>query len=103
VIGLPIPQSLTSMAKILSDWRYGVDWDRLDYLDQSADYTTPILIFHGTEDDSVPIEPSREFAELRPDLVELVEVPGAGHVLSWNVNRDLYERHLVSFLEAHLG
>ena len=36
-------------------------------------------ILHGNEDGLIPIEMSRELAEKFPDVVTLIEVPGAGH------------------------
>jgi hypothetical protein len=33
-----------------------------------------------------------------PDLVDLVETPAAGHVMSWNANPERYERYLAGFL-----
>ena len=56
-------------------------------------------VIHGTDDLTVSIDTSRRLADDRPDLVELVEVPGAEHVQSWNIDRATYERSVVEFLE----
>ena len=50
-----------------------------------------MLVFHGTDDETVPLTTSQEFFEARPDLVRLVIVPGAGHVRSWNISPEAYE------------
>jgi fermentation-respiration switch protein FrsA (DUF1100 family) len=71
----------------------------MDYLDErSATLGVPILILHGIDDDTVPIALSRELADTRPDLVELVEFRDADHVRSWNVDRDRYEWAVEGFL-----
>ena len=97
---MAVPRTLVDAAKAISARRFGIEWDRLDYTRQAHEYETPILIFHGTEDDAVPIEPCRSLAELRPDLVDLVETEGAGHALSWNVTPESYEARLLAFLET---
>ncbi|MEN8114810.1 MAG: alpha/beta hydrolase, partial [Actinomycetota bacterium] len=74
-------------------------WDDLDYIDRAEGLAVPILVFHGTDDDSVPIELSRRLAETRPDLVTKVET-GAAHVLSWNVDPAAYEQHIAEFLAS---
>lgn len=38
-----------------------------------------VTIFHGTEDEVIPIRMSRELASAQPRSVKLVEVPGADH------------------------
>ena len=38
-----------------------------------------VTIFHGLEDDNIPISMSRELAAAHPQAVKLIEVPGAGH------------------------
>ena len=38
-----------------------------------------VLIYHGVEDQAIPIEMARDLARTHPALVRLVEVPGAGH------------------------
>ncbi|MCB2224928.1 MAG: lysophospholipase [Actinobacteria bacterium] len=100
--GLPftVPVTLTATAKWAASLRFGADWGAMDYLDHRLDrLDTPVLVFHGTADDTVPIALSREMADRRPGLVELVEVRGAGHVRSWNVDPDGYEAALGAFLD----
>jgi pimeloyl-ACP methyl ester carboxylesterase len=103
VIGLPVPQSLTNVAKVLAGWRFGIDWPAIDYFDEVGEINTPILLFHGTEDERVPIETSERLAEERPEIVQLEIFEDAGHILSWNVDRARYERLLTEFLAANLG
>lgn len=75
-------------------------WEAIDYGSRADQLDIPILIFHGTEDQSVPIETSRDLAEARPDLVTLVEFEGAEHVGSWNVDQERYEEELELFLKG---
>jgi len=100
LIGLPVPSSLAWVAKTIGSWRLGVDWQEIDYVSRADQLDIPILIFHGTEDQSVPIETSRDLAEARPDLVTLVEFEGAEHVGSWNVDQERYEEELQLFLKG---
>ena len=83
-IGLPIPGTLVGSAKFIGELRYGFDFDDYDYIARTAELEIPMLIFHGTKDDTVPIAVSRELVTLRPSTM-LVEAAGAGHVRSWSV------------------
>jgi len=38
-----------------------------------------VTIFHGSDDDNIPISMSRELAAAHPETVKLIEVSGAGH------------------------
>lgn len=38
-----------------------------------------VLMYHGVDDQAIPIQMARELAQTHPALVRLVEVPGAGH------------------------
>jgi hypothetical protein len=60
--------------------------------------TGPLRVFHGTDDDTVPITITDELAAGRPDLVQVVRVEGARHVRSWNVDPRGYERRESAFL-----
>jgi len=99
VVGTSIPAALPDVARTLTSWRFGVDWDRLDYVERADELEVPALVVHGTEDASVPLATSEEFARARPDLVTLLRFPGAGHVRAWNLDRRRYERRIVGFLE----
>ena len=69
-------------------------------LEQTADdgtFDVPTLVFHGSADDFVPVGPSIELASNDDDVTH-VDVAGAGHVRSWNVDARLYAETLSAFL-----
>ena len=100
----PVPDSLTTVAMFIADLRWDVDWEEIDYVSRASEIITiPTLVFHGIEDDRVPIAVSRRLQAEAPDRIELVEVEEAGHVTSWNVDPDSYEETLGRFLTEILG
>jgi pimeloyl-ACP methyl ester carboxylesterase len=99
VVPVAPPASLTWVAKRLSSIRFGVSWEELDCVSRAAGLTVPILVFHGSADQTVPLTVSQRLAAARPDLVRLVIVPGAGHVRSWNAGPEPYQRRVVEFLD----
>ena len=82
--------------------RIDADWDDLDALRHSEDLRLPILLFHGTEDEVVPISTSEDLAAALPRWVTYYHVPEAGHTQSWNVDPARYEGRLRAFL-ARIG
>lgn len=97
-LGIRVPKSLTAVAKSISSLRFGIDWSELNYLDRADQLNTPMLIIHGTEDLVAPIITSEQLANQRPDLVQLLSTPGAGHVQSWNFDRVAYTDAVQEFL-----
>jgi uncharacterized protein len=97
VIGTPLPPGLTAIAKVIARLRWGIAWSDLDYLEHPSVFSMPILVFHGTRDDLVPIATSDELKRLVPQT-QLVRCPGAGHIESWNVAPQAYESKVISFL-----
>lgn len=83
----------------IADLRWKVDWETTNYV-QRAEHIlrVPALVFHGTSDQVIPISVSRQLEATVPRLVDLVETPAAGHVMSWNANPERYERYLTGFL-----
>jgi pimeloyl-ACP methyl ester carboxylesterase len=100
VIGTGIPDVLTRTAEWMAEHRYDLDWDAVDYLPGDDWVRMPVLLFHGTEDDTVPIATSDELYEAHPNLVREVRVRGAGHVQSWNVDPAGYHEALNDFLSC---
>ena len=95
-----MPAPLTWTAKRVASVRYGVDWSATDYLDDTSWLDVPTLVFHGAEDDTVPLRTSEALREAHPDLVALEVVAGAAHVGSWNVDPQRYDARLSPFLDA---
>ncbi|MFZ0627433.1 MAG: alpha/beta hydrolase [Acidimicrobiia bacterium] len=101
VIPVTVPPTLAATAKFITSLRIGVNWRLIDYIAGAA--TTirqPVLIHHGTADLTVPIEESRELQAAEPDLVQLIEVDGAGHVESFDVDQQKYVDDVLSFLSG---
>lgn len=80
------------------DARIAVDWESLEAARHPQAFQLPILLFHGLDDDLVPISTSDDFAAELPDRVTYFRVPEAGHCEGWNVDPMLYERRLKAFL-----
>jgi len=79
-----------------------LDLDRLDWVARAEELRVPLLLLHGEADAVVPVGPSRRLADSRPDLVTLLEFPGAGHCREWNTDPDRWEREVARFLLEHL-
>jgi alpha-beta hydrolase superfamily lysophospholipase len=78
--------------------RIDADWNALDAIQHTDQLHYPTLLFHGEEDQVVPIKTSEEFVEKLPKWVDFFAVPKADHTQSWNVDPGLYERRLQRFL-----
>lgn len=84
----------------IADLRWNIDWEATNYVQRSEDtLRVPALVFHGTSDQVVPISSSRQLEARVPEMVQLVETPAAGHVLSWNADPARYETYLANFLD----
>ncbi len=83
--------------------RIDADWDSLDALQHTEDFHLPILLFHGDDDEVVPIATSEAFAAALPRWVTFYRAPEAGHTQSWNVDPQLYERRLKDFVGSLEG
>lgn len=101
VAGIPLPFTVAEIAKTVAALRASINWESLDYVRRVDALTVPTLVFHGSDDLTVPLDTSRAIAEARPQLVELVVVDGAGHVGSRAVNPDSYDQRILAFLQAN--
>ena len=99
VLPLPVPATVSASAKFITSLRIGVNWKLLDYI-SDADETIrqPMLIHHGIEDLTVPLASSLDLQATNPDLIQLITVEGAGHIESYDVDRQGYVDSVVAFL-----
>jgi pimeloyl-ACP methyl ester carboxylesterase len=93
-----LPSPITWSAKRVAALRYDIDWPRLDFLRQANRLSVPILLFHGTDDTTVPVSTSDALARQRPDIVTYKRLEGVAHVRSWNHDPAAYEQALREFL-----
>ena len=73
-----------------------------DWITRTADPTTPTLILHGMNDDSVPIRFSQALRDARAQLVEL-DTFDADHTLSWNTDPSRWQTTVTSWLRARIS
>lgn len=97
-VPIKVPVSLTRFAMAITDLRWGVNWDAINYVPAARALTIPVLVFHGDADGTVPIDVSRALARANPDRIQLIEVSEAAHVMSWNADPTGYEEQLERFL-----
>ncbi len=96
-----VPPTLSASAKFITSLRIGVNWKGLDHIsDADESIRQPVLIHHGTEDLSVPLETSLDLVASNPDLIQLIQVEGAGHIESFDVDRQVYVDSVLAFLEG---
>ncbi len=94
-----VPSIATGAARVIAGLRFGFDWDATDYSARAAGFAAPMLLVQGTADATVPATVVAQFAAAADAAtVTLEEFDGAGHVMSWNVDRPRYEGLLTEFL-----
>lgn len=100
ILPFKVPSVLTATTKFLTSLRIGVNWTQIDYVERTGEaLNKPVLVHHGIDDMTVPIEESIEFADAEPELIRLVQVAGAGHLESLEVDFDAYMARVLGFLE----
>ena len=95
-----LPQGLFSYFKIVTELRYGVDFDSMDFRDAVINSDIPVLLFHGDDDEWVPVEMSDVIAESRDKNFTYIRSENVGHVTSWNADPEMYVRELSKFLNS---
>ena len=89
---------LTPIGKFIAGFRFGISWRDLDYLECADQLATPVLLFHGDEDDIIPIKTSDTLSRIRPDIVKYVRGAGVIHAASWNDDPAIYEAAVRDFI-----
>ncbi|MEC8738314.1 MAG: prolyl oligopeptidase family serine peptidase [Bacteroidota bacterium] len=58
---------------------YHANKDKLDILEQARKFDKPLLLVHGTKDETVPLKEAKRLNEVIPQSI-LIEIEGANHV-----------------------
>jgi len=96
-----LPAFFAPIAETVVGIRSGINFDALDqfHLPQTP---TPILLFHGTNDTTIPVQISDDFAHAHADFVTYKRIPNTEHTESWNTDPQAYDNELTAFLTQKL-
>lgn len=101
---LHVPGIVTALAQQVASWRFGFDWDAVDYVSRAGAISVPTLVTQGGSDTTALPSSAEEFAaSAAPGMVQLEVFPTAGHTLAWNVDSDRYDRVVRDFLAGITG
>lgn len=78
--------------------RSGQDFDAVDQLAAAPTFHTPMILWHGTRDRTIPVRQSDQLAAARPDLIEYHRIDGAKHIRCWNIDPNAYDAQLETFI-----
>ena len=93
-----VPKQLFGYFKIFTEIRYDVDFQKMDFTEAVINSNIPVLLFHGDDDEWVPVEMSDLIAESRDSNLTYIRYENVGHVTSWNADPDNYVYQLDLFL-----
>lgn len=91
----PITEVLMTMAGVLSR----SDWYSLRPIDDLALVDKPILLLHGTDDPTIPIDNAYRLAEANPQI-KLVVFDGGEHSNLYQLDPDLYQTEVLLYLDG---
>lgn len=92
-LGVRVPDVLVTTGRQVSAFLDDVDWDAVDYLDDTSWLQVPALVLHTTGDTTVPISSSRELVDREPGLARLVELEGE-HAAGYTTDPERYLREV---------
>lgn len=89
-----LPQWWSDLAVDLVALRAGMDMADYDWAARAEEVTVPVYLVHSDGDTFVPNEPSRAFAEARPDNTTARFDGPAEHTREWNVAPETYDAQM---------
>lgn len=95
-----VGMALLSSGIIKSGEPDGIDFEVLRPEHFASRLEVPVLVLASPNDVYVPWDGAKKLAALRPDLVQFVSIPHAGHVRLWNVDPEKWEQSVLTFVSA---
>jgi pimeloyl-ACP methyl ester carboxylesterase len=101
-----VPKVVGSLSRSMMGRRWGkrlvgvhesVDVAQTDWVRRADELRHPMLVIHSADDEFVPVGPSRQLAQHRPDLVTYEEWRVARHCKEWNTDPQRWERLVTQF------
>lgn len=101
-----LPKMVGSLSRSMMGRRWGkrfvgvhesVDVAQTDWVRRAEELHHPMLLIHSADDEFVPVGPSRQLAQHRPDLVTYEEWRVARHCKEWNTDPERWARLVTEF------
>jgi pimeloyl-ACP methyl ester carboxylesterase len=99
IVARRLPRRFATLLMTCGQVGWRIDWRELDHLADCRHLSVPVLVFHGSSDDVVPLEAVRRLADAIPD-VRLDVVEGAAHCRSVNLAPGRYLAAFGDLLDA---
>jgi len=80
--------------------RYGIDLDSVSPLKAMPKIRVPLLLIHGTLDNSIPASHSQALKAAAPESTVLWEIPNGGHCTALGMSGGEYERRVLALFSA---
>lgn len=97
---IDLPDQMTWLALRLAERRWGIDFDRTDYVARAGELGVPTLLIRNGADETIDPEQTDRLASRRSDIIQLENFAEAGHNRAWNVDRERYEQVLTDWLQG---
>jgi fermentation-respiration switch protein FrsA (DUF1100 family) len=93
-----IPGLFIHTADLMLKIKYGYHLKDVEPKKWVKDIDIPLLIIHGEKDDFVPSYMANEIYEANKNHCQIVTFENAGHALSYQTNKEKYEKVLTEFV-----
>lgn len=94
-----VPGWAIGWTKAIASMRFGLDLGAIDHVERAAEWTAPVLILHGRDDEVNSLDAAAAFAIARGDDALLLTFPGAGPDALWNIDPTRYEAAFIGFVD----
>jgi len=96
--------AMLRLSDSINRWRYGYGYGAVQPVDAVAAIAPrPLLLIHGSEDRTIPLDHSEEIYAAAGEPKELWVIPGAGHCAAYFVDRAAYVARVSAFFERSLS
>lgn len=95
---------IVDLADVVTRWRYGYPFQAVRPLDVVGQIAPrPLLLIHGTADQTIPVEHSHRLYEAAGEPKQLWIFEGAAHCAGYFIDRPAYVGRVVQFFNEALG
>jgi dipeptidyl aminopeptidase/acylaminoacyl peptidase len=100
-VGRTLFRPLIDEAFLYVKLRYGIDLNQADPATAVASTRVPVLLIHGAEDFNIPLRHCQAILRNHAGVMELWEVPGAGHTTAFGTEPEEFERRVTDWFARY--